>query len=120
MNYSIGEISEKLHLSIDTLRFYEKEGLIFPSRDSNNRRVYDEKDISWIEFIKRLKKTGMKISDMKEYAALRYRGDETAPLRMSLLQKRYDELLIELEQTKKDLNFLKAKIDIYQTMIEDQ
>ncbi|AYW46382.1 MerR family transcriptional regulator [Tetragenococcus koreensis] len=119
MNYSIGEISKKINLSIDTLRFYEKEGLIVPTRNSSNRRVYDEKDITWIEFLKRLKMTGMKISDMREYATLRYQGDETASLRLSLLQKRYDELLVELEQTQKSLNFLKAKIDIYRTMTEE-
>ncbi|UQS81912.1 MerR family transcriptional regulator [Bombilactobacillus folatiphilus] len=120
MNYTIGEISQKEHLSIDTLRFYEKEGLIIPARDSNNRRVYDDKDIVWIEFLKRLKKTGMKISDMREYANLRYQGDETIPLRLSLLQDRYGELLIELEHTQKSLSFLKAKIEVYQSMLEDQ
>lgn len=119
MKYSIGEVSKKINLSVDTLRFYEKEGLIVPTRDESNRRVYDEKDITWIEFLKRLKLTGMKISDMRNYAKLRFQGDETVPLRLSLLQKRYDELLKELEQTQKNLDFLEAKMDIYRSMLEE-
>lgn len=119
MKYSIGEVAKKINLSIDTLRFYEKEGLIVPTRDASNRRVYDEKDITWIEFLKRLKLTGMKISDMREYTNLRFQGDETVPLRLSLLQERYNELLVELEQTQKNLDFLEAKINIYRSMLEE-
>lgn len=53
MDYSIGEFSKLIGVSIYTLRYYETEKLITPDRQSNGRRVYKEKDVSWIEFIKR-------------------------------------------------------------------
>lgn len=83
--YKIGEFSKKVNISIDTLRYYEKECLIVPSRVENNLRVYTNKDIIWIEFIKKLKLTGMSIKNIKKYAKLRYEGDETIPQRMDLL-----------------------------------
>ena len=81
MKYSIGQFSELSGFSIDTLRYYEKQKLLFPKRDENNRRVYSEKDVAWISFISRLKKTGMSIREMQKYAQLRYAGDQTIPER---------------------------------------
>ncbi|OAU50022.1 MerR family transcriptional regulator, partial [Lacticaseibacillus rhamnosus] len=59
MGYPIGKFSKMVSLSIDTLRYYEKEHLIIPDRDQNNRRTYSDADQRWIAFIKRLKATGM-------------------------------------------------------------
>ncbi|EAH3797633.1 MerR family transcriptional regulator, partial [Listeria monocytogenes] len=53
MNYTIGAFSKEVELSIDTLRYYEKEKLILPKRNEINRRIYDSSDISWINFIKK-------------------------------------------------------------------
>ena len=85
MNYSIGEFSSLTNISIYTLRYYEKENLIIPSRKENGNRCYSEKDIIWIEFIKRLKDTKMPIKGIKEYAALRADGDSTMNQRMEML-----------------------------------
>ncbi len=65
MEYSIGEFSEVTGLGIHTLRYYEHEGLIAPMRNSSNRRRYSDRDIAWIDFIKRLKATGMPIKEIK-------------------------------------------------------
>ena len=59
MEYSIGEFSKLTRLGIHTLRYYEHENLITPGRNSSNRRCYTDKDLAWIDFIKRLKDTGM-------------------------------------------------------------
>ncbi len=71
MEYSIGEFSRITNLGIHTLRYYEHEGLITPMRNSSNRRCYSDKDLAWIEFIKRLKDTGMPIKKIQYYAKLR-------------------------------------------------
>ena len=71
MEYSIGDFSRLTGLGIHTLRYYEHEGLITPERNSGNRRCYSDKDLTWIEFIKRLKDTGMPIKEIKHYAELR-------------------------------------------------
>ena len=82
MEYSIGEFSKLTGLGIHTLRYYEQEGLIAPERNSGNRRGYYDKDLTWIEFIKRLKDTGMPIKEIKHYAELRAAGDSTLSERM--------------------------------------
>lgn len=67
---TIGEISEKTNLPESTLRYYEKKGLIRVSRDKNGRRNYEESDIEWIKFIRRLKETGMLLKDIQLYLSL--------------------------------------------------
>ncbi|MDY5913407.1 MAG: MerR family transcriptional regulator [Inconstantimicrobium porci] len=64
MQYSIGQFSKLINISEYTLRYYENEKLITPDRDNNGRRYYNDSDISWIEFIKRLKDTGMPIKEI--------------------------------------------------------
>ena len=60
-------------------------GLITPGRNSSNRRCYSNKDLAWIEFIKRLKDTGMPIKEIQHYAKLRAEGDPTLRERMEML-----------------------------------
>ena len=71
MKYSIGDFSKLTNLGVHTLRYYEHEHLITPKRDSSNRRCYTDKDLAWINFIKRLKNTGMSIKEIQHYAELR-------------------------------------------------
>lgn len=120
MNYTIGQFAKRVSLSIDTLRFYEKEGLIIPKRNQNNHRVFDQQDITWIEFIKRLKQTGMRLVDIKEYAHLRYQGDETIAQRLQLLYQQTDHLHVQQVELTQHLNFLHTKIAIYQNMLSEQ
>ncbi len=98
MDYSIGEFSEATGLGIHTLRYYEHEGLIAPMRNSSNRRRYSNKDIAWINFIKRLKATGMPIKEIKQYAALRAKGDATLFERMEMLVQHRQSLNEQIRQ----------------------
>ncbi|EAA0094073.1 MerR family transcriptional regulator [Listeria innocua] len=120
MNYTIGAFSKEVGLSIDTLRYYEKEKLILPKRNEINRRVYDSSDITWINFIKKLKQTGMPIKNIKEYAKLRYLGDQTIEQRMTLLYKQYDILVEKREEIELYTQFLLNKIDIYKEMLSER
>ncbi|MBC1407176.1 MerR family transcriptional regulator [Listeria innocua] len=120
MNYTIGAFSREVELSIDTLRYYEKEKLILPKRNEINRRIYDSSDITWINFIKKLKQTGMPIKDIKEYAKLRYLGDQTIEQRMTLLYKQYDILVEKREEIELYTQFLLNKIDIYKEMLSER
>ena len=58
---TIGEFSKKTGISVYTLRYYEDKKLIVVPRDEKGRRVYTQKEIEWVQFIKRLKETGMKL-----------------------------------------------------------
>lgn len=120
MNYSIGQFSNLINISIYTLRYYEKENLIIPNRKENGRRCYSEKDVIWIQFIKRLKDTKMPIKEIQEYAKLRVDGDSTMIERMEMLIKHRIALQEEIAQYNEHLNKLNDKIDYYKTEIDKQ
>ena len=113
MKLSIGELSKRTNLSISTLRYYEDLGLLKPDRDRNNRRIYSENDISWLDFIMRLKKTNMPMKNIILYSKLRYEGDETVPERMKLLKNQMKKLEDEKSEIEKSISTLSRKIEIY-------
>ena len=85
MEYTSGQFANLMGVSLDTLRYYEKEGLIKPNRKENNHRIYTDNDINWMQFIKRLKDTGMPIKEIKKYSQLRSEGSATMSERMNML-----------------------------------
>lgn len=117
MNYSIGEFALITNLSIYTLRYYEQENLIHPARKENGQRCYSENDIAWIQFIKRLKDTGMPIKEIQTYARLRAMGNPTMPQRMAMLAEHRTTLEQQIMRLQEHLEKLDAKIDYYQTAI---
>jgi len=118
--YGIGKFSQTVDLPIDTLRYYEKEGILKSRRNESNRRVYDSTDIKWINFIKRLKKTGMPIKMIKKYAALRYKGNQTIPERICILKDQEKCLENKLAKTNDNLDFIHYKMNIYNEMLNDE
>lgn len=120
MNYSIGEFARITNLSIYTLRYYEQENLILPARKENGQRCYSENDIAWIQFVKRLKDTGMPIKEIQTYARLRAIGNPTMPQRMGMLAKHRTALQQQIARLQEHLEKLDAKIDYYQAEINTQ
>ncbi|MGX4686923.1 MerR family transcriptional regulator [Vagococcus sp. JNUCC 83] len=120
MVFSIGEFSKEVNILIDTLRYYEKEHLIVSKRNRQNQRIYTESDIIWIDFIKKLKQTGMSIKDIKVYASLRNQGDTTIEERMALLYKQQEVLEDKKRETEEHINFLNHKINVYKKMMSDK
>lgn len=118
MTYAIGAFAKRTGLSADTLRYYEKEGLLQAGRDAAGRRLYTEADAQWVDFIKRLKETGMPIREIRTYAVLRDRGEETAPERMRLLEKHRAFVLAEKARWEANLSHLEAKIDCYRRRLK--
>ena len=118
MEYSIGEFSRLTDLGIHTLRYYEQEGLITPGRNSSNRRCYSDKDLAWIEFIKRLKDTGMPIKEIQHYAKLRAAGDPTLCERMEMLTAHREALNEQIRQFQEHMAKLDDKIDFYRQEID--
>lgn len=117
--HGIGEFSKIVNLPIDTLRYYEKEGILKSKRNDSNRRVFDSGDVKWIEFIKRLKKTGMPIKQIKKYAVLRYLGDQTIPERLAILEEQENSLESDAARIKDNLDFIHYKMNIYHEMLLD-
>lgn len=117
LNYSIGEFSKLTNLGIHTLRYYEHENLITPERNSSNRRRYSEKDIAWIDFIKRLKETGMPIKEIKRYAELRALGEPTLSARMEMLIQHRESLNEQIRLLQEHKEKLDEKIEFYREEI---
>ncbi len=118
--YSIGEFSKLTDLGIHTLRYYEQEKLIIPERNSSNRRRYSDKDIVWIDFIKRLKDTGMPIKQIRLYAELRATGDSTLEERMELLIRHREVLNEEIGKLQAHMDKLDEKIAFYRETISER
>lgn len=114
---TIGEISTATGIRESTLRYYEKKELIQVSRDSSGRRIYEENDIDWIRFIKRLKDTGMPLKDIRTYSKLRYMGDVTMQDRMNILEEHRLFVLAEQQKWNEYLENLDTKIDFYKNKL---
>lgn len=113
---TISEVSKKYELSPDTLRFYEKEGLIPHPKKKGKNRDYDEDTIGWVEFIKCMRMAGVEISVLKEYVSLYFQGDSTLLKRKELLIKQREILRNKFENIKKSLSRLDYKIDNYEKL----
>ncbi len=113
----IGDLAEKSGLSADTLRYYEKIGLLpKPLRDAGGRRVYDQTILRWIDFLDRLKATGMGIRDRLRYADLRTKGGESLTARRKMLETHRLSVAENIAQLTEMLDVLDDKIDLYQRM----
>ena len=107
----IQKVSKLTGLSSHTLRYYEKIDLLLNiERDSKGYRDYSEKDLVWIEFIKRLKATNMPLNEIKKSALLRSKGDSTINDRLEILQnhqsrvqRQMNDLLIHQEKIKEKI-----------------
>ena len=110
---TIGEISQKTALPESTLRYYEQRGLLKVPRDGGGRRVYSESDIAWIQFLCRLKETGMPLRDIRQYAALRYAGEATMPQRLVMLRVHRAYVLEQRRKWENHLQNLDEKIAFY-------
>lgn len=115
----IGEISYKTGLPESTLRYYEKHGLIRVSRDETGRRTYDEGDIEWVKFIRRLKETGMPLKDIHRYSELRYMGNGTMSERLAMLEKHRGYVLEQQMKWADYLRNLDDKIDFYRSHLSE-
>lgn len=110
----IKEFAEKLDISQYTLRYYEKVGVLNPiKRIKNGYREYEENDIGWMEFVLRLKDTGMPIKKIIEYAELRSQGNKTRFQRQILLEEHEKDLINRIELFKSNLEHIQKKIEYY-------
>ena len=119
MAYLIGEFAKRTGLTIHTLRYYEKLGLLHPKRTSGNVRYYDQLDESWLAMILRLKATDMPIKDMQRFAALREQGEATYAQRMNLLQQHLQHLDGEVAQLLANREKLVEKIQFYNDRLQE-
>ncbi|MCI9579327.1 MAG: MerR family transcriptional regulator [Oscillibacter sp.] len=117
---TIGEASRRTGLPESTLRYYEKRGLLRAARDGGGRRDYGEEDVAWIQFLRRLKETGMPLGDIRRYADLRASGDASLAERLEMLRVHREYVLEQRRRWEGFLNKLEAKIALYEQTVRDR
>jgi DNA-binding transcriptional MerR regulator len=114
----IAEVSKKFDLSQDTLRYYERIGLIpGVNRNKGGIRDYTEEDCRWIEFIKCMRNAGLPIEVLIEYVALFQKGDTTIEARKELLVEQRNQLKSRMKDMEKMLERLNYKIERYEQAV---
>lgn len=117
---NIKEVSEKYAISTDTLRYYERIGVIPPvTRDKNGYRDFTEKDLNWVYFAKVLRQAGVTIERLVDYTGLSKQGGKTLETRKTILADQLDDINKNIEELEEARDYLKYKLDSFDThMVE--
>lgn len=114
----IAEVSEQYAISLDTLRYYERIGLLQPvNRNKSGIRDYSEIDLKRIEFIKCMRSAGLPIEVLVEYVDLVQQGDKTIEARKEILKEQREQLLVRIKEIQKTLDVLDYKISVYEDTV---
>ena len=112
---TIAEVSRKYDISADTLRYYERIGLIPPvPRTRGGLRDYGEESCGWIQLMKCMRAAGVQIEALIEYVDLFQQGDATLDARKALLVEQRDQLVSRMAEMQASLDLLNQKIDRYE------
>ena len=115
---TIAEVSKKYNITPDTIRYYEKIGLIpHVPRNKSGIRDFDENSCNWIEFIKCMRSAGLSIEVLTQYISLFKQGNKTAKARKELLVEQRKKLLEKQEDINRTIKRLDYKIEIYNDII---
>jgi DNA-binding transcriptional MerR regulator len=112
---SIAEAARRTGVSVHTLRYYERAGLVITAvdRTAGGRRRYDEDDLKWISVCTKLRATGMPIKTIRRYAELVSAGPGNEHERLALLESHRADVTAKLEETRENLMLIDRKIDVY-------
>ncbi len=115
---TITEVSEKYEVTQDTLRYYERIGLIpHVTRNKSGIRDYTEDDCNWVGFIKCMRNAGLPIEALIEYVGLFQQGDATIETRKELLTEQRKQLIARMEDMQQTLERLDYKIEVYEQRV---
>jgi DNA-binding transcriptional MerR regulator len=112
---TIAEVSKKYELTADTLRYYERIGLL-PTvhRNRSGNRDYTDEDCKWVHFIKCMRSAGLTIEILIEYVTLFQKGNETIDTRKELLLEQRKKIAEKIKEFQNTLVYLDEKIDGYE------
>ena len=118
MMYTMMQVCRELDMTYQTLKFYCNEGLV-PNvkRDKNNRRIFDDHDLKWIQDLSCLKKCGMSIQEIKEYLALCLQGESTILKRKEVLSKKQKELIASIKELEDSIAYIDWKQNFYDEVL---
>lgn len=119
MSYTIGEISKLMEITPDTLRYYDKEGLLpFVQRDGAGRRLFTENDLNYLEVIKCLRKSGVQVKEITAFIDWCMMGDASLLQRKTFIDEQEKELESKIQEMQQTLEFLQWKKWYYTTAYE--
>ncbi|MEP9361807.1 MerR family transcriptional regulator [Nocardioides sp. CN2-186] len=120
MSYSIAEAATATELTPDTLRYYERDGLMLRpvGRSATGHRRYEDADLRWIDMLNCLRGTGMPIRDIRRYAELVRGGEGNEQARLDLLRAHRMQVLAQLAEVQEHLGAIDRKIGIYTDKVE--
>ncbi|MEY8749221.1 MerR family transcriptional regulator [Alkalicoccobacillus gibsonii] len=119
MTYSIGEVAETLDLTVHTLRYYDKEGLMpFVERSPSGQRLFKDSDIEALKIIQCLKLTGMPLKEIKGFIQWCQDGDSSLTQRYEMFLERKAKVEAQMEELKKTMEIIDHKCHYYMTAVE--
>ena len=117
---TIQQVVEATGLSVHTLRYYERIGLIHRiGRARNTHRRYTADDVGWIDFLNKLRATGMSIQQMQAYAELQLQGDQSLPRRLAVLKEHQHKVEARMAELQVYLEFIHYKVGIYEAIVAE-
>ncbi len=117
---SVAEMAALTGVTGHTLRYYERIGLIQSvTRNGGNQRRYQAGDVEWVQFLLRLRETGMPIAQMREYSVLRARGESSLSERLELLTAHHERLRQQIATLHGHERALRIKVETYRQMLAD-
>ncbi|MFF0769800.1 MerR family transcriptional regulator [Nonomuraea wenchangensis] len=116
---SIGQVAERTGLSVHTLRFYEREGLLAQPvrRGAAGHRVYDEDDVDWLGVCIRLRASGMPLADIRRYTELVRAGQGNEVERLEVLREHRERVLAQRHELDECLKLITYKVGIYESRL---
>jgi DNA-binding transcriptional MerR regulator len=118
---TISDAARATGVSAHTLRYYERAGLLDPvDRAASGHRRYAEEDIARIQFLTKLRSTGMPIRQIRQYAELMRHGDDTHEARLALLEAHREAVRSHLDETARNLELIDYKIDYYRERLAER
>ncbi|MGM0168435.1 hypothetical protein IGI39_004190 [Enterococcus sp. AZ135] len=117
---NISEVALQFEMTPATIRYYEKQGLIPPiTRNASGVREFQEEDLNWVEFIKRMRDSGLSIDSLAKYSELYQQGDATLVARKQILIDEYQKLLKKQQMINETVERLEKKLENYDLMIHE-
>ena len=114
----IAEVSENTGISSDTLRYYERIGLIWPvNRNASGIRDYTDLDLRRVDFLKCMRSAGLPVEVLIEYVGLVQQGDKTIEARKEILIEQRELLAARMKDMQKTLAILDHKIEVYENAV---
>ena len=115
---TIADVSKKYDITADTLRYYERIGLLPPvHRNGSGNRDSTEEDCNWVSFIKCMRRAGLSIEALIEYVSLFNKGESTVAARKALLIEEREGLAARVGEMQQTLSYLDQKIEHYDDMM---